>query len=282
MTALGRVLPTFVVIGAMKSGTSSLAHYLRAHPEVFVTSPKEPGFFSLRWDLGLDWYESLFAGAGDARARGEASTNYTKSPFLTGVPARMASVIPDARLIYLVRHPVERIRSHYSQVAQHRNERRPIDEAVRANPDYVDFSRYAYQLGLFLEHFERDQILVVSSERLKSDRAAVLHEVFEFIGVTPDQPIDNIGREFNRGSDKRRAPEAVERARVWANRLHLAQRFPTAWRERVWKTMQVAPIATDLAVSTEQWLVAQLAEDIEAFYEIAGPTFPRWSLDVTR
>jgi hypothetical protein len=79
----------------------------------------------------------------------------------------MASVIPDARLVYVVRHPVHRVRSHYIHNCAHRGERRPVDEAVRANPDFLDFTRYGYQLDLFLEHYPREQILIVSSERLR-------------------------------------------------------------------------------------------------------------------
>ena len=78
----------------MKTGTSSLASYLREHPEVFMTTPKEPGYFSLRWDKGGDWDEGLFVGAGDAVARGEASTNYTKAPSLPHVPERMVGLLP--------------------------------------------------------------------------------------------------------------------------------------------------------------------------------------------
>lgn len=279
MTDSSAVLPTFVVIGAMKTGTSSLASYLRAHPEVFMTTPKEPGFFSLRWDHGLEWYEELFTEAGGAPARGEASTNYTKAPSLPGVPARMASVIPDARLVYVVRDPLPRVRSHYIHNCAHRGERRPVDVAVREDPDYLDFSRYGYQLQLFLEHYRRDQILVVSSERLRSHRRDVLREVFDFVGVDPHAEIENVDEELNRGRDKRRTPVWIEEARVWANRLHIAQRFPLSWRERAWKATQVGRISARMSEPTKQWVLGELRSDLEAFYEIAGGDFPRWATE---
>jgi len=272
------VRPTFVVIGAMKTGTSSLANYLRAHPHVFMTTPKEPGFFSLRWERGLDWYESLFAGAGQAVALGEASTNYTKAPALSGVPGRMASVVPDAKLVYVVRDPLHRIRSHYIHNCAHRGERRSIDAAVRANPDFLDFSRYAYQLGLFLEHFDRQQILIVSSEQLRHERDVVLRRIFEFIGVASDADIQNIDEEFNRGRDKRRTPLFLERARVWANWLHIAQRFPLSWREQAWKATKVGRITARTSASTRRWIKQELVDDLEHFYELAGPDLQRWSL----
>src|SRR4029079_2322923 len=104
-------LPTFIVIGAMKAGTTSLARYLGEHPDVFVCSPKEPQFFieSGTWDRGVAWYRELFAGGRDSIARGEASTDYSKLPRHGGVVDRIAEVAPEARIVYLVRDPIERI-----------------------------------------------------------------------------------------------------------------------------------------------------------------------------
>src|SRR5688572_24468381 len=109
------MLPNFFIIGAMKAGTTSLWQYLRRHPEIFMSKLKEPGYFTeeLRWDQGIEWYRSLFDDAGSARAVGEASTSYTKWPRFAGIPARMHALVPEARLIYLVRDPGDRIRSHY-------------------------------------------------------------------------------------------------------------------------------------------------------------------------
>ena len=104
------MLPNFLVIGAMKSGTTSFAHYLGSHPQVFMTKDKEPAFFNRpdSFDGGLEWYSSLFAGAGGALARGEASTDYAKYPRFRGVPEWIAAAVPEMRLLYLVRHPIER------------------------------------------------------------------------------------------------------------------------------------------------------------------------------
>jgi hypothetical protein len=270
------VLPTFVVIGAMKTGTSSLASYLRVHPQVFMTTPKEPGFFSMRWDKGLGWYEALFDGAGDAVARGEASTNYTKAPSLPHVPERMAQVIPDAKLVYVVRNPVPRIRSHYVHNAANKGERRKIGIAVRDNPDYLDFSRYAYQLRLFLEHYPRESILVVSSERLRTDREASLKDVFQFVGIDSGVTITNVHQEFNRGADKRRTPIAIERPRLWLNRVGIAQRFPESWREWAWRTSKVGHIRTSVDPALERWIWDALADDLADFRTLVGPEMPLW------
>ena len=105
-------LPDFVVIGAPKSGTTSLWSYLRAHPQIYMTPEKEPEFFNdeEHWSRGVSWYERLFADAGDALVVGEASVRYAAyRPASASVPQRMAGVIPDAKLVYVVRHPVHRM-----------------------------------------------------------------------------------------------------------------------------------------------------------------------------
>jgi hypothetical protein len=270
------VLPTFVVIGAMKTGTSSLASYLREHPQVFMTTPKEPGFFSMRWDNGVDWYEALFDGAGDAVARGEASTNYTKAPTLPHVPERMAGVLPDVKLIYMVRNPITRIRSQYIHNAANKGERRPIDVAVRDNPDYIAFSRHAWQLELFLEHYPREAILVLSSERLRVEREATLKDVFQFIGVDADRRIPNLKTEFNRGADKRRIPAAIEYPRLWLNRVGIAQRFPESWREWSWQASKFGRIRASVGDDLAAWIWDQLADDLASLRGLVGPEFWLW------
>lgn len=270
------MLPTFVVIGAMKTGSSSFAGYLRAHPDVFMSTPKEPSYFAMRWAKGQAWYESLFDDAGGFAARGEASTAYTKAPVFPDVPARMAAVMPDARLLYLVRHPVPRIRSQYVHNCAHRSERRPIDVAVRRNPDYLSFSRHAFQLERFLEHFPREQVLVLSSEQLKARREAVLKEAFQFIGVDPDVPIANLDDELNKGADKRRTLRSVEATQRVLTRVGVLQRVPMAWRKRAFDAAKVGRIRVAMPPALARWIWDELAEDRERFYGLVPPDFPRW------
>ena len=162
-------LPTFIVIGAMKAGTTSLARYLDEHPDVFVCNPKEPQFFieSGTWDRGVAWYRELFAGGRDSIARGEASTDYSKLPRHSGVVDRIAAVAPDTRIVYSVRDPIERIRSHYVHEVAHMGLRQPLADAVRDDPNYVDFSRYAYQIAPYRERFGDERVQIVTSEDLR-------------------------------------------------------------------------------------------------------------------
>ena len=148
-------LPTFCVIGAMKSGTTSLHHYLAAHPEISMSRPKELDFFvaEKNYDRGVDWYASHFDDA--AAVRGESSTNYTKCHIFDGVPARMNALLPNVKLVYVLRDPIERLISHYEHNRSRGRESRTFDEALRSpeRNHYVQCSQYLTQLEAFLEYY---------------------------------------------------------------------------------------------------------------------------------
>jgi hypothetical protein len=191
-------LPNLLIIGAMKCGTSALHRYLAAHPEIAMASPKELNFFvgpptvpegdggwswhRGNWHRGTAWYRRQFA---DAPVRGEASPAYT-SPSFPEVPGRMAGVVPDARLVYLVRDPLARAVSQYLHHRADGTEARPLAEAL-LDPDsqYLSRSRFHERLAPFLVHFARERILIRAQEELARDRRAVLRHVFAFAGADP-------------------------------------------------------------------------------------------------
>jgi hypothetical protein len=223
-------LPTFVVVGAMKAGTTSLYHYLRPHPQVFMPKIKELDFFAdgMNWGRGLDWYRHQFATAPrEAVALGEASTVYTKFPRYDGVAERMAKVVPDVRLIYVVRHPIDRIRSHYEHRVASGAETAPMEDAVFENPIYIDYSRYALQVEQYLEHFPREQLLIVSSEELRHHRESTMRRVYGFLAVDPDYLAPTLGHEFYRTGQRRTYPPVV-----WSIRQTLKRRFPQTKRAK--------------------------------------------------
>jgi hypothetical protein len=180
-------LPNFVIIGAMKCGTTSLHSYLQEHPEVSVSRRKETNFFVAEkgWRRGLDWYLAQFDGR--KPVRGEASPNYTKFPVFAGVAARLKQMIPDARLIYIVREPVARLVSHYMHNVDKGRERRSLAAVFSdcENNDYLDVSRYFMQLEQYLEHFAAEQILVLSLEGLSARPVETLRMVAQHIGADP-------------------------------------------------------------------------------------------------
>jgi Sulfotransferase domain len=178
-------LPDFLIIGAMKCGTSTLQAQLAAQPGVFMTTPKEPNFFSddAVWARGLGWYESLFAGAAPGELKGEASTHYTKLPTYPDCLDRLASVLPAPKLIYMIRDPVDRMVSHYIHDWTLGHMPGDVAAALRAYPELVAYSRYAMQIAPYAERFGTDRILLVSLERLEDEPQAEIERIGAFLGL---------------------------------------------------------------------------------------------------
>lgn len=181
-------LPNLIIIGAMKCGTSSLHRYLDLHPDISMSALKEPNFFIdseatwSNWRRGIGWYSSLFDPT--AEVRGEASVNYTSLPFSEGVAERIAETLPDVRLIYMTRDPIERAISHYVHAAAAGRTIEPIEEAL-GDPEsrFVRRGRYGAQLEPFVDAFGRERIHIDTQERLLADRAEAMRRAFAFLGV---------------------------------------------------------------------------------------------------
>ncbi|MDQ3731459.1 MAG: sulfotransferase domain-containing protein, partial [Pseudomonadota bacterium] len=157
------MLPTFIVIGAMKAGTTSLYHYLSQHPEIGMSRHKELNFFKTNADFakGLDWYAAQFPSG--SRVLGESSPNYSKCHLFPGVAERLHSVLPRISLIYLVRHPVDRAVSHYVHQVSTGKESRPFEavfEDLEQNP-YVLTGAYMFQLRQYLRFYPAERMLIV-------------------------------------------------------------------------------------------------------------------------
>lgn len=189
-------LPDFIIIGAMKCATSSLHEQLAAQPGVFMSTPKEPNFFSDQeiFDKGMGWYNGLFKPAGPGDLCGESSTHYTKLPVHEGVVERLAEHVPDAKFIYVMRHPVQRLVSSYIHEWSERTITEPIDEAIRRHPRLIDYGRYAMQLRPYLERFGPSRVLPVFFEQMRENPTQTLERVCAFIGY-PGEPrwVNDIG-----------------------------------------------------------------------------------------
>jgi hypothetical protein len=183
----GDRLPDFVVIGAQKGGTTSLWHYLRVHPDVFLPDLKEPNFFIQEgnWSRGIEWYRSLFEGPTAQQLLGEVSPGYTMFPTFAGAAARMAKYIPDARLIYLIREPVDRMISNWGQSRADFLEIRSIRKSFISDLRYVSLSQYATQIEQYLEYFDREALLVIRTEDLATDTESTMRGVCRHLGISP-------------------------------------------------------------------------------------------------
>jgi hypothetical protein len=235
-------LPDFVIIGAMKSATTTLHAQLARQPGIVMSDPKEPNFFSddEQWARGLDWYASLFAAAGPDDLAGESSTHYTKLPTHPHTVERMRAHVPDARLVYVMRHPVDRLVSQYVHQA---SERRmpPIDRAVDEVPELVEYGRYAMQLEPYLRSFGPEQVLPVFVDRMRAHSQEELERVAAFVGYGGRPAWDDSWSERNVSARRmRRSP--VRDAVVNAPVLRTVRRrvFSPDFAERVKRRWAIA------------------------------------------
>jgi hypothetical protein len=272
------MLPTFVVIGAPKAGTTSLHRYLAAHPQVFMSEPKELHFFvrDRAWRYGPGWYEERFAAAGGARARGESSPGYALAPHWPSMPGRMAALLPDARLVYLVRDPVERAISHFAQQWMMGRERKTIVRALLENPLYLDGSRYAFQIERYLEHYPRERILILCTEDLLDRRRETVRRVLRFIGVDETWTAPELDRLHNATAGQPgglRWAVRVRRSPAYRRVRHL---LPARLRREVTRliTRPLPPLEVPAEVRDALW--AELAGDMARFRSIAGVEVGEW------
>jgi len=275
-------LPNFLIIGAMKAGTTSLYHYLRSHPEVFMPEEKEIHFFNRDqdWELGAPWYERFFEDAGEAIAVGEASPGYAMYPHRRRVPERIASLVPDVRLVYVIRHPIERMRSHYAHFLVSGRDVLPINDELVVNPLYLDMSRYALQIEQYLEHFDQGQLLIVLSEDLRHHRTATMHTVFSHLGVEPEFSVPT--GEFHRTSEKRKRT----RFGTYLQRLpgyELARRtLPEGTRKSLYRTITAPaadPSAIEILPETMEALEDELKDDVKRLHEyLSRADFDGWGI----
>jgi Sulfotransferase domain len=196
-------MPNLIIVGGLKCGTTSIHHYLGLHPEIQMSKPKELNFFvnELNWDLGLDWYASRFDDR--FKVRGESSPHYTNLPRYEGVPERIRTHCPDAKLLYMVRDPIKRILSHWMHATGAGYETRDI-ASVLADPNtqYVNRSRYWMQLQPYLEIFDRAQIEVITQEELQADRDGTMRKAFAYAGVDENFTSEQFDREWEKSAAK--------------------------------------------------------------------------------
>lgn len=178
--------PDFVIIGAMKSGTTTLYAQLAAQTGVFMSPLKEPNYFSddENFEKGSEWYGDLFKDAGPDDLKGEASTHYTKLPTYPETIDRMAAALDSPRLVYVIRDPVTRALSHYVHGFSQREIHCDLSEAVTEHPELIEYGRYAMQIKPFIERFGIESILLTSLERMKADPHGEFARIGAHIGLT--------------------------------------------------------------------------------------------------
>lgn len=220
----------FIVIGAQKSGTTTLFEYLVKHPQLCLPTSKEATFFNHEGRYGGNWDQYLqteFPSADPSCMWGTVTPQYMygasgpgKVADVRTTPRRMHARLPDVKLVAILRDPVERARSHHAMALLEDWDTRPFDEAVRQllEPDalerarrdihersgYIVFGEYGRILQGFLDVYPREQLLVLFTKDLNDDPHAVMTELFQFIGVDPAFVPDNLGRHYHQSGSATR------------------------------------------------------------------------------
>jgi len=266
-------LPTFFIIGAAKCGTTSLHRYCAEHPEIAMSSEKEPMCFEPpHWEERLAEYDDLFEE--EAGVRGEASTAYAAYPWVPEIPDRIKATVPDALIIYCVRDPVDRMLAHYAQFVWDRMPIGPFDKLMDNLEDPMNMpvwiSRYATQYERWVERFGADRVLVLEQRDLLTNRDEVMRRVFTYLGVDPGFTSPRWDEQHNTAGEHRMPTDFARRLGRHAS---LAERIPGL------RSLVRRPVPKP-AMTPEQHgrVLALLKPEAERFQAMTGIAIDHWKL----
>lgn len=273
----------FLVVGATKSGTTALFHYLCDHPSIVMPPTKEAPFFSKEhhWAKGWDAFAEVhFRGANPSSRWGKITPVYWEKP---GVPGRIRSLMPDVRLVALLRHPVERAHSDYRYAVRMYGEDRDFAEAFfDSERRYVRASLHGANLKRYLEQFPKEQMLVLFTEDLAKDPESALNDLMIHIELEPGYEPPNLGKRYNVGGTRKRHPwlQSLRRRAVFHR---LVQLLPLRLRERIkfWYFTEKDVRREDppqLSTSLREGLVDYFRSDVGLLRTLLGvsPPWPEW------
>lgn len=260
--------PDFVIVGASKAGTSSFSEMLEQHPQIELTRPREPNFFSCHYEKGWGWYEERFPKPVEGGIFGEKSPTYTWVQAFPNVAERLVRDLPHAKLVYVVRHPADRIVSRWMQDSASGTLQRGDDfnSAVRRNVNgIVDTTRYLQQIDVYRRYFSDDRIQVVFFEELVAKPAEVMANAFRYLGVDADFSLAKVSH-HNKSLGKREDGKLLIRLRRYlpkdTRRLPVPERVRTTARKLLKRKVDTRPSWDD---RTRAWLRQELGDEIKDF-----------------
>jgi Sulfotransferase family len=299
-------MPNFLIIGAQKSGTTSLNAYLKQHPQIYMSPLKEPRFFAFEGEKpnfrgpgdqeqyesivgDIEVYRTLFEGVSNEKAIGEASVLYL---YISSAPERIRHYIPGVKVIAILRNPVERAYSAFLHLTRDRKEPlgdfalalRAEEERIRNNWGpiwhYKQVGFYYAQLKRYFETFEREQIKVYLYEDLNSDPIELLKDIYRFLSVE-DAFVPEVSRRYN--------VSGIPTDEGWYSlllRQNLAKSIvkpllPRGLRRRVSTTLlstlkDRTLVKPPLPTEVQQQLTKLYREDILKLQELIGRDLSQW------
>ena len=207
-----------LIIGAMKSGTTSLFNYLSNHPEICGSREKEPFAFAKNdYPNDINTYRDLWDwDASHHKIAMEASTDYTKYPVVKNIPERVSKLGKDRfKLIYIIRHPLKRIESHtrYTiltkcEVCGVREYEKDFSLLSGVRKNHIAFSSYAMQLNKWMEYFDKNNLFIVTLEELQQNTPIVLSRITDFLGLDGPFDFDEVGKVYGKTSEVKQEYDA--------------------------------------------------------------------------
>ncbi|MEQ8935057.1 MAG: sulfotransferase [Amphiplicatus sp.] len=276
--------PNLFVIGAMKCATSSICSYLERHPEVFFLPASDPHFFSYdeNWARGLDWYRSFFSAAGERKLIGEGSNSYTDVDVYPMAPSRIAETAPNAKLVYSVRHPIERMTSSWSQLrAQSPDEfSHDINDAIRKRPErFVGPSFYWKQVQAYRKFFSDKQIWIGFVEDLEKDPEDYFKRLSAFLEIAYEAPEQREQFWKNKSSDRKLLDARYSALRALPGMDVLRRYIPGSLKSFVKARLSTpakpkSEILASLALDDD--IAASIREDARQLLAYAGKPSDYW------
>jgi hypothetical protein len=275
--------PDFIIIGAMRAGTTTLSDRLARHPDIGMSRLKETDFFieEKNFSRGYDWYRSLFPSG--KRILGEASPNYSKGDVFKGVPARIRAARSDVKLIYIVRDPVDRFWSHYAHSCLvHGGLSAPTDVLAEEEGAHIlASSLYFRQFSAFVDVFPAEQLKIVDFTDLIDATEETVTDICFFLGVEPAQ-ISSFPEKINSSEQLATTPAWALRLSQHAALTGLRSASP-AWTRSVFKRVlsvvsgahrRTPPIDAE----ARERVRAAVADDANRFRGLVGREFASWSV----
>jgi len=277
-------LPSFLIIGAMKAGTTSLFRDLRHNPAIFMPSDKELNNLNndeVFSEMGRSEYEAIFKNATQSQICGEASTAYTKLPDIQGVPKRACDLLgSDLRVIYLVRNPIGRLISQYHHSVIVSGLKLQIDDAVFNHAPLVNYSKYAMQITPWIKQFGSERVRILVMEEYVENRASTIESICGFLEVPSNADKVQEDVVFNKGSGRPMNEGPFSKvAKSGFYRKLIRPLFPLSMRDSLRRMLlPKAQARVKPKVESIQWALEQLQDDMAVFKEILGVSDLPWDL----
>jgi len=270
--------PDFIILGAMKAATTSLYRWLQATGLAALPEVKEPNFFTQEWNRGQGWYLSMFEGIPGTIPAGEASVSYSDPALSQTAAARIHDMLPTTRFVFIARHPIDRLRSHFRHEVQRNREKRPFSVAVASlDSNYVRRSMYGRGLQPYFRLFNPEQILIVEFDDLVGGDG--FGRVLDHLGL----PVVERPRVAHNVTAEKRRYTAIARWLYESGWTSALGRLPRSVRRlgRSLGTRQDARYEATLRDSQSapvpDHVVEALTADVEVFEATAGTRFD-WNL----